>query len=449
MTRSRGLLGALGAVACFGLAVVALAAGPTDEIVYASAQGDADAPVVYGPIRLAQSTEQVSREELLRQLEEMTKKVKELAKQDAQVPEIRVNAPAEADAANKTYIVEGFVGDRGSQTVLTLNGEPVELLDPPPNSPFLGIYTNAFKIEVPIAKGESEHRLVFEAVDQNGNSIAEEVVVKIIISNRPKFKGKYYALIIGNARYDFLDPVETAEVDAKAVADVLKRRFVFDEERITVLLNATRRDMLGTLSKLRKELKSKDRLLIFYAGHGLIDEVTSEGFWQGVDAEELDDFTWIAIDDVRRNLRGLPARHVLVIADSVFPVALQRGSKSDRDRFFSELDSYVSRNAIISGGWEPKANEISGAHSVFTYFLLDILETNEEPYITSRQLFEMLQTRLSENTDLTPERVTVPNTGDEGFGDFTFILRVEPIPAQGATGTEGTEDTEDTEGTEG
>ncbi len=437
MTRRRGLLGALGVVVCSGLAVVALAAGPTDEIVYVSAQGVVDAPVVHGPIRLAQTTEGVSREDLLKLLEEMKKKVKELSKQDSQVPEIRVNAPAEADAVNKTYVVEGFVGDRGSQTVLTLNGEPVELLDPPPNSPFLGIYTNAFKIEVPIAKDETEHRLLFEAVDQNNNSIAKEVVVKIIVSNRPKFKGKYYALIIGNARYDFLDPVKTAEIDAKAVADVLERRFVFDEDRITVLLNATRRDMLGTMSKLRKLLKSKDRLLIFYAGRGLIDDVTSEGFWQGIDAEELDDFTWIAIDDVRRNLRGLPARHVLVIADSVFPVAVQRGSKSDRDRFFSELDSYVSRNAIISGGAEPISNEISGAHSVFTHFLLEILENNEEPYITSRQLFEKLQAKMTENSDLSPERVTVPDTGDEGFGDFTFILRVKPIPAQGAAGAEG------------
>ena len=437
MIRTRALLGALGAVVCFCMAVVALAAGATDETVYGSAQGVADAPVTHGSIRLAQTTDDVSREDLLKQLEEMKKKVKELAKQDAEVPEIRVTAPAEADAVNKTYIVEGFVGDRGSQTVLTLNGETVELLPPPPNSPFLGIYTNAFKVEVPIAKDDSEHRLLFEAVDQNNNSIAKEVVVKIIVSNRPKFKGKYYALIIGNARYDFLDPVKTAEIDAKAIADVLMRRFVFDEDRIMVLLNATRRDMLGTLSNLRKELKSKDRLLIFYAGHGLIDDVTNEGFWQGIDAEELDDFTWIAIDDVRRNLRGLPARHVLVIADSVFPVATQRGSKSDRDRFFSELDSYVSRNAIISGGTEPKSTEISGEHSIFTHFLLEIFETNEEPYITSRQLFEKLQAKMTESSDLDPERVTVPNTGDEGFGDFTFILRVEPIPAQGATGTEG------------
>ena len=88
-------------------------------------------------------------------------------------------------------------------------------------------------------------------------------------------------------------------------------------------------------------------------------------------------------------------------------------------------------------GTSAAAQHSETLYSVFTHFLFEILETNEEPYITSRQLFEKLQTKLTESSDLNPERVTVPNTGGEGFGDFTFILRVEPIPAQGAAGTEG------------
>ena len=53
------------------------------------------------------------------------------------------------------------------------------------------------------------------------------------------------------------------------------------------------------------------------------------------------------------------------------------------------------RNAIISGGTEPKSTEISGKHSIFTHFLLDIFETNEEPYITSRQLFDKLLGKMT------------------------------------------------------
>ncbi|MFP6744401.1 MAG: hypothetical protein VCB77_04330 [Alphaproteobacteria bacterium] len=52
--------------------------------------------------------------------------------------------------------------------------------------------------------------------------MAEEKVVTLVANNRPKFRGDYYALIIGNGEYDFLPPVETAVGDAKAVVRVLQ-----------------------------------------------------------------------------------------------------------------------------------------------------------------------------------------------------------------------------------
>ena len=61
-----------------------------------------------------------------------------------------------------------------------------------------------------------------------------------------------------------------------------------------MLLNAERRTILGALEDLRQELGPDDRLLIYYAGHGEIDPVTEEGFWQPVDAEPGRQFTWIA-----------------------------------------------------------------------------------------------------------------------------------------------------------
>ena len=70
--------------------------------------------------------------------------------------------------------------------------------------------------------------------------------------------------------------------------------------------------MLSELAAFRKRLGPDDRLLLYYTGH------TEAGYWQPVDAEVGKDFTWIANVDIRRQLRGLPARHVLVVADSCF-----------------------------------------------------------------------------------------------------------------------------------
>ena len=111
-----------------------------------------------------------------------------------------------------------------------------------------------------------------------------------------------------------------------------------------------------------------------YAGHGQIDPATDQGFWQPVNAEPGNDFTWISNDDLKRYLRAMPAKHVLVIADSCFSGSLTRGATTQdqkADKFFAKIDSFASRKVISSGG-------------------------------------------------------TVSGAGDEGAGDFTFVLRPKP-----------------------
>ncbi len=107
------------------------------------------------------------------------------------------------DAAGDDYTITGFVGDDGSVPKLLLNGEAVALVEPGADAPALGAHTFAFKHAVTIAD-EGENRFILEAVDEAGNNVAEEIVVRVVVTNRPKFKGAYHALIVGNGDYDFL-----------------------------------------------------------------------------------------------------------------------------------------------------------------------------------------------------------------------------------------------------
>ena len=59
--------------------------------------------------------------------------------------------------------------------------------------------------------------------------------------------------------------------------------------------------------------------------------------------------------------------------------------------------------------------------------LLDILEDNQESYITSKQLFDKLARALVGAEGLNPEWGTIADAGDEGSGEFTFILRAKPL----------------------
>ncbi|MCH7929444.1 MAG: caspase family protein [Proteobacteria bacterium] len=450
MFRSGGLFVALAVYAAFGLAAAQAAVGD------APAARPAGSPAAPGPVQLAQGIPAAC-EELFRNKPEdpnqqlaWYKEVGDCIKEnpvDQQPPELQYEAPEEVDAAGDSYTITGFVGDDGSVPKLLLDRKPVALVEagadapalcdaPDAEAPVRCKYTFAFKHAITIV-GEGENRFILEAVDEAGNNVAEEIVVRVIVTNRPKFKGAYHALIIGNGVYVSLPRLETAVKDAEAVADVIQRRYVFDKENITVLTNATRREILGRLVGLRKSLGADDRLLIYYSGHGYIDEATQSGFWQPADAEELDDFTWIAIDDVVRQLKGMAAdednpsaKHVLVIVDSVFPVTRTRGvPRRKRDEYFETIDSYVSRKMISSGVSKPTPNERSGEHSVFADELVKILEANQEPYITSQQLFDKLTQRILVTSDQKPEWGTVPNAGDEGSGEFTFILRSKPVAA--------------------
>jgi hypothetical protein len=247
--------------------------------------------------------------------------------------------------------------------------------------------------------------------------------------NRPEISGRNHALIIGNNVYANLPNLKTAVSDAAALAELLKIRYAYEPANVQLLLNADRRTILGEIAAFRQRLGADDRLLIYYAGHGEIDPVTEAGFWQPVDAEVGNDFTWIANDDIRRQLRGLPARHVLIVADSCFSGTLTRSRPTyagiPQDRFFAEIDSHVSRKVISSGGTEPVADAGSGGHSVFAYYLLKTLRENREPYLASFELFNRFVRAVTNNSKQKPLFGTVADAGDEGAGDFTFILRAE------------------------
>ncbi|MDP6709172.1 MAG: caspase family protein [Alphaproteobacteria bacterium] len=345
--------------------------------------------------------------------------------QDTALPLIEVEAPKEVPIGETARIV-GVVGDDGSPPRLKVNGEPATLFRLAEGTKAVAKHSLAFRIDVPSEK-EGRQQFVLEACDAAGNCVGDEVVVRVGGLNRPSIEGRNFALVIGNNAYRDLPPLKTARNDARALADLLVERYDFDKENVQLLLDADRNTILGAIEGLRSELDVDDRLVIYYAGHGQIDKSTGEGFWQPVDAAADKTSTWIANDDVRRQLKGLPAKHVLVIADSCFSGSLTRSAPANQpipeDRYFTEIDSHWSRKVISSGGTEPVADSGSGGHSVFAHYLLKTLGQNDRPYITSSELYGRFVRAVTNNSDQKPEFGTISKAGDEGGGDFTFILR--------------------------
>ena len=76
------------------------------------------------------------------------------------------------------------------------------------------------------------------------------------------------------------------------MAGLLSAEYGFAE--ITLLRNAKQREIVRAFNRLAQTAQENDSVLIYYAGHGHLNEGTKEGFWIPVDAEGRDDSTFVS-----------------------------------------------------------------------------------------------------------------------------------------------------------
>lgn len=245
--------------------------------------------------------------------------------------------------------------------------------------------------------------------------------------------GRYFALIIGNQDYLYMDSLRSPINDAQRLKTVLEENYGFT----TLLLpNADEKIILNTLNELNSQLTDKDNLLIYYAGHGNIsesDESSRErGYWLPIDARKENISHWINNAVISDHMDRLSARSILVVADSCF--AGQLGAESSSFLFGSgstmskkSLEAglaHRSRLVISSGGVKPVLDGTSTDNSVFTKSLLDVLELNKE-VMRDSMLFSRLAVNVKNrnqiiNADSSPEMKPIRSAGHEG-GAFYFV----------------------------
>ena len=230
--------------------------------------------------------------------------------------------------------------------------------------------------------------------------------------------GDYYALVIGNNEYQQLPPLRTAINDARAVATLLEVDYGFE---VQLLENASRRDILRSLSSLREQVSHEDNILIYYAGHGHLDEAADEGFWLPVDAEDSDQGNWLATNRVVGQIKAMQAKHVMVVADSCFSGTITRAIKIDQrtPEWLREIVKKKARTALTSGGLEPVMDSGGGNHSAFAHAFISLLEDNDG-VLDAAQLFSELRPKVMVNSTQTPQYGKIHLAGDDG-GDFLFV----------------------------
>jgi len=230
--------------------------------------------------------------------------------------------------------------------------------------------------------------------------------------------GDYHALVIGINKYAHLTDLVTAEDDAKSMARLLNEQYGFN---ITLLLNPTRAEIIDALDDLRATLKFKDNLLIYYAGHGWLDEQADQGFWLPADAKPDRRSAWVSNDIITGTLKAVEAKHVMIVADSCYSGRLVRGAKisvGDPD-YLKKISRKKARVVITSGGLEPVADSGGEGHSPFTGALLKALSRNDG-VLDGNSLFNEIRRPVMVNADQTPQFSDIRKAGHDG-GDFLFV----------------------------
>ncbi len=342
---------------------------------------------------------------------------------------------ARAPAAERLVVV-GRVSASDGLLSLTVNGRE-EKLDS----------DNLFKSQVGLTRA-SDERVRIVAVDRRGRKSTLEFLIlgqrqqemaagsaspKIgtPLARRDVAFGSYHALVIGNNDYRILRRLRTAVNDAREVARILEREYGF---KVTLLLNASRYDTLSALNAMRERLTDKDNLLLYYAGHGDLDQVNQRGHWLPVDAEPNSSANWISNTTITDVLNAMTVRQLLVVADSCYSGTLTRSSlgqleggisEGERAKLMALLAQKRSRMVMTSGGVEPVLDSVGGPHSVFAQFFIELLGQNSG-VLLGQEMFRHLQLRVAAgaqqriDSPQVPEYAPIKFAGHES-GDFLFV----------------------------
>ncbi len=253
-----------------------------------------------------------------------------------------------------------------------------------------------------------------------------------------------WAVVIGIDAYQKAPRLNYAVADAKAVATLLPS-LGFPKENIRVLLDgeATKAKIESAFYRDLKRMGPNDRLFVYFAGHGETAAIRAgeEGYILPVDADrDALPLTAIAMEDVQRISKRLPAKHYLFVMDACFSgFAITRAaSPTDNSKEYLAAALRETVVQVITAGRKGQESIEDGGHGLFTRRFLDglrgLADTEARGFISAAQLAAWIEPRVIRDSKgkMTPQYGKL-----DGEGQFIFLLPGSQVrmPAVDLSGT--------------
>jgi tetratricopeptide (TPR) repeat protein len=222
-----------------------------------------------------------------------------------------------------------------------------------------------------------------------------------------------YAVIVGISRYQKLPEkwqLQFAERDAQSIYTILisPEGGNFKQENVHVLTGAK-----ATLAAVRHEIgewlpsvaKDGDRVLIYFAGHGLVFQ--SKGYLAPFDVD-LDNIgaTGYPMEELGVTIGSkIQAKSKILLTDACHSGAISPGDTESLNGKLATLDkSLFSLTASRASERSFESPDLQGGHGVFTYYVVRGLggEADTSPrdgIVTADELSEYVHTAVRKDTD--------------------------------------------------
>lgn len=263
-----------------------------------------------------------------------------------------------------------------------------------------------------------------------------------VVGSAPVYEGKQlytnsWAILVGIDQYqrtsaDARPPAAFAVSDAEKLSEALEPLgFPRNQQRVLRGREATKKNILKALdSRWRKEMKERDRLFVYFAGHSFIGGLNGTQVYFAPYDFDHDDYahSGIFLGELREVGRRTNAHHVLIALDSCYSgYAVSGGGLEASGYTNGRMENLLANPVVVvltaSDSYEEAyANRLLG-QGVFTHYLLKGLQGradhDNDHLVSSRDLAAYIW------LEITGGRVGRQNPKYrriDGSGEFFFVL---------------------------
>lgn len=211
---------------------------------------------------------------------------------------------------------------------------------------------------------------------------SEQNVENLLVTEEECLSDRTFVVVIANENYQEVESVEFALNDGRAFAKACKDILGIPDENIKIRENATLnniRSELAWLHDVSEVYSGKANVILYYAGHGIPEVKSRQGYLLPVDGMGGDVRTAYALSSLYEYLNQLNTEKTIVLLDACFSGS-QRGDRmlaSSRGVEIAVEETKPEGNVVVltaAQGDQSAFPYKEKQHGLFTYFLLESLK---------------------------------------------------------------------------